>query len=455
VTAASSAASTSPLIVGTEPLFNVGALPGQSAAARAAAINRRIASFVNHPEEIEPVRARPKGPEWVLAIGERDLLTVTPQDAADNLTSVPALAGSWRRELDESLSMVRAEHQTFWLQIRDSILQSVDDLTRQVAASIPRLISALLVLIITLVLAKSIVAVTRRLLRRTRLDANYQQLIRTLTYYGLWTLGWIVALGTAGIQLSTLVAGLGVTTIALGFALKDLLSNFVSGFLILTTRPFNLGDQIAIPNYEGTVERIELRATHLRTYDNRLVIIPNADLYAATITNNTASPFRRTEFVLGIDYSADLSRALVLAQKAATETPDVLDDPAPDALIDQLSGSAVNLKVRFYSDSRRGKSIHVASDVMQRVNSAFNEAGIAIYPPGTTIVQLTNGPPASSPDETTGTGSDSRASSGSLPPQPAPPVQPSPAAPSSPEPAAGNSDHAAPARPPGGDGHGQ
>lgn len=377
-----------PVMVGTRRLFDVGALPDQTAADRAAAINRRIDSFARNPERIAPVEVKLRGPERVLTIGTRDLLTVTAQDADDNLTTVSQLASSWKQELDEVLGAIRAEHQTLWNQVVLSIVHSAENLVRQTAALIPRLVSTLLVFAITFFGARGARGAVRPILRRSSIDANTQQLVRTLVYYSVWVLGWIVALGTLGINPATLVAGLGVTTIAIGFALKDLLSNFVSGFLILTTRPFALGDQIAVREYEGTVEKIELRATHVRTYDNRLVIIPNADLYTATITNNTASPYRRQEFVVGIGYEADLREAIRLAERAARETPGVLADPAPDVLIDTLANGSINLKVRFHTDSRRGKAITIGSEVRQKLKDMYQHAGIEIYPSGTQVVQL-------------------------------------------------------------------
>jgi small-conductance mechanosensitive channel len=385
-----------PVFVGTQRLFDVGALPDQSAADRAVAINRRIDSFVRNPERIAPVEAKLRGRERILAIGGRDLLTATPQDADDNLTTVPVLAESWKEELDNALGPLREEQQTPWNQVSFSIIHSTQSLIRQTAALIPRLVSTMLVVVIVFFGSRGARAAVRRVLERTSIDANTRQLVQTLVYYGVWIVGWIVALGTLGINPATLVAGLGVTTIAIGFALKDLLSNFVSGFLILTTRPFALGDQIAVQQYEGTVERIELRATHLRTYDNRLVIIPNAELYTATITNNTASPYCRQAFVVGIGYEADLNKAFELAKQAARETPGVLVDPAPDVLVDDLASGSLNLKVRFHTDSRRGQATTVGSEARRRVKDAFQQAGIEIYPTGPQVVQLAGGVPSGS-----------------------------------------------------------
>jgi small-conductance mechanosensitive channel len=143
-----------------------------------------------------------------------------------------------------------------------------------------------------------------------------------------------------------------------------------------------------VKEYEGTVERIDLRATHLRAPDNRLVIIPNADLYTATVTNNTASPCRRQEFVFGIAYEADLARARELAQQVATETPEVLPEPAPDVLVDALAAGSVQLKLRFYTDPHRRNALIVGSEVRRRLVEAFAAAEIAIYPSGVQAVEL-------------------------------------------------------------------
>ena len=133
-----------------------------------AAINRRIDSFVRNPQRIAPVEVKLRGQERVLAIGSRDLLTVTAQDADDNLTTVPQLAQSWKAELDEALGAIRAEHQTFWNQISLSIVHSTQNLIRQTAALVPRLISTLLVFVLAFFGARGARAAVRPVLRRSR-----------------------------------------------------------------------------------------------------------------------------------------------------------------------------------------------------------------------------------------------------------------------------------------------
>ena len=109
----------------------------------------------------------------------------------------------------------------------------------------------------------------------------------------VWAVGLFIALEVLGVKAQAFVTGLGLGSVALGFALKDLLSNLVSGLQILLTRTFEINDQIVVGDTEGTVERIEIRATHIRTYDGRLVLVPNGEVFMSRVTNNTASPLRR------------------------------------------------------------------------------------------------------------------------------------------------------------------
>lgn len=129
---------------------------------------------------------------------------------------------------------------------------------------------------------------------RVKADTSVVLLLSRLYYYGILTFGAVTALGTAGLDISALVAGLGLTGFALGFALKDVLSNFVSGAMLLAYRPFRIGDVIEMGEFLGTIEDIRIRDTLVRTAQGRLVIIPNTKLVTEVVTNHTdaAGPAR-------------------------------------------------------------------------------------------------------------------------------------------------------------------
>jgi small-conductance mechanosensitive channel len=122
---------------------------------------------------------------------------------------------------------------------------------------------------------------------RVRADTGVVLLLSRVYYYGILIFGTVTALGASGMNVSALVTGLGLTGFALGFALKDVLSNLLSGIMLLLYRPFNIGDQIRMGEYEGTIETIRMRDTLVRAHDGRLIVIPNTKLITEVVVNNT------------------------------------------------------------------------------------------------------------------------------------------------------------------------
>jgi small-conductance mechanosensitive channel len=158
--------------------------------------------------------------------------------------------------------------------------------------AVPRAFEGLLVLIIFWLVA----SVGRRLIAytapRVKADTSVVLLLSRLYYYGVLVFGAVTALGTAGLDVRALVAGLGLTGFALGFALKDVLSNFVSGVMLLAYRPFRLGDVIEMGEFVGQIETIRIRDTLVRAADGRLIVIPNTKLITEVVVNH--SDARRT-----------------------------------------------------------------------------------------------------------------------------------------------------------------
>ncbi len=172
-----------------------------------------------------------------------------------------------------------------------------------------------------------------------------------------------------------LVAGLGIGSVAIGFAFKDILQNWLAGLLILIREPFRPGDQIVINGYEGTVDHIETRVTAIRTYDGRLALIPNADVYTNAVIVNTAFPTRRTECHIRIDYGDDIETAMALVLEAVSKAPGVLSEPAPDVLLVDLPASWVTIRTRWWTNPHRLDILQVRSNVIAAIKLALEEAG--------------------------------------------------------------------------------
>ncbi len=191
-------------------------------------------------------------------------------------------------------------------------------------------------------------------------------------------MGAVVALGVLGLDFATLIGTLGLTSVAIGFSLRDVLSNYFSGIILLASRPFRLGDQIVIQEFEGTVTQIQLRATTFKTYDGRVVYIPNQEVFSAIITNNTACTHRRSSIMVGIDYGSDITRAKQIINDAVLGVEGVEPDPKPEILVRELATSTVNIEVRFWVNSRRLPFLEMTSQVSQAIKEALMQAGIDI-----------------------------------------------------------------------------
>lgn len=173
-----------------------------------------------------------------------------------------------------------------------------------------------------------------------------------------------------------ILATLGIGSVAIGFAFRDILQNLLAGLLLLIRRPFRRGDQIVVKDYEGTVEHIESRATYIKTYDGRRVIIPNADIYTSPVMVNTAYPTRRAEYDVGIGYGDDPASTCETFVQAMRGVDGVLSDPAPDCLPWELDGSSVNLKARWWTQSARSDQVLVRARVILAIFEAAKARGI-------------------------------------------------------------------------------
>ncbi|WP_109809065.1 mechanosensitive ion channel family protein [Sphingosinithalassobacter portus] len=242
---------------------------------------------------------------------------------------------------------------------------------------LPNIIAGLIFLLLAWVLGKLLALVVRRVaIRRGRPDLG--QLLASLTFGSAMIAALMVAAAIIfpSVHPGDILAALGIGSVAVGFAFKDILQNLFAGVLILLRRPFLRGDQIVVQGYEGTVEHIESRATVMRTYDGRRVIIPNADIYTSPVIVNTAWPTRRDEYDVGIGFGDHPMEAAQAFLDVLRTTDGVVPEPAPEVLPWALEDSAVVLKLRWWTDSTRTDVVHVRSRVVLGVYEAAKAHGI-------------------------------------------------------------------------------
>jgi small conductance mechanosensitive channel len=246
-------------------------------------------------------------------------------------------------------------------------------------ALLPNLILAIIVFAIFFFVARTIKKVVRNLTREHRQARNLGMVLGRLAQGLTILVGLFIALSIVipSLNANDLVQLLGISGVAIGFAFRDILQNFLAGILILLTEPFQIDDQIVFKNFEGTVENIQTRATTIRTYDGRRVVIPNSELFINSVTVNTAFEHRRLQYDIGIGYGDDINEARRLILEAMHETDGVLETPAPDAIVVELAGSSVNLRARWWvNPPRRANVLDLQDRVLTNIKNKLTANGI-------------------------------------------------------------------------------
>lgn len=372
-------------------VFQVG--PGTDdgdSAARARRVEERLSPLLGNPAALAPAAPRRTANGWSVTVSGIPVVSVTARDAEDAFTSEHALARQWASALDTALKRARDRRLgwggRFLAETRGSGEAALNRLVESVGRIIPRVLAAGVVIAFFWLLARGVRALLRLVFRRTVEDVTVESLVKQLTYYAIITLGFFVAVDALGFDPTTVAAGLGLSGLVLGFALKDILSNFVSGLLLLTLRPFRIGDQIVVGDLEGSVEKIELRATRLRAYDGRVMLVPNAEVFTSRIVNNTADPLRRGAIDLWLGYDVDVKSALEVIRAATLRASGVLEAPAPAVRIDDLGQDDIRVEITFWADSQRSDYKNTAAAVRTAILEDMIAAGIPLPDPAARTV---------------------------------------------------------------------
>ncbi|MEO8561289.1 MAG: mechanosensitive ion channel family protein [bacterium] len=249
-------------------------------------------------------------------------------------------------------------------------------------AALPRLIIGALILLLFLLIGRGVRSLARRAADRMARGGNEHRTLELalgrLAQAGIVLLGLLIAFTAAfpSFTPANLVSALGIGGVAIGFAFKDIFQNFLAGLLLLVTRPFVVGDQIRFQGEEGTVEDIQTRATFLKTYDGRRVVIPNGELFTHSVVVNTAFTQRRSQYDIGIGYGDDIDQAKGIILEVLRDAEGVSADPKADVIVVDLAPSTVNLRARWWSDARMGDVLVAQDRVLSEAKRRLTAAGI-------------------------------------------------------------------------------
>lgn len=242
---------------------------------------------------------------------------------------------------------------------------------------LPNIAAGIFLFIVFLIVASGAKFTTKKFFtRRQRIDLG--NILSDLAFWGFLIFGVLIALTVImpSLKPGNLVASLGVGSLAIGFVFKDILQNWLSGLLILLRLPFRRGDQIIVGEAEGTVMRIDPRATILRTYDGRTIVVPNSTVYSNNVTINTSEEQRRIELNLTVGYNYDVRVITRIIKNSLDQVEEILKDPAPQILCWDLGSTSLGMKLRWWIDSERSEEVISRARAVQAIKEAFDANGI-------------------------------------------------------------------------------
>lgn len=251
---------------------------------------------------------------------------------------------------------------------------------------LPNIILAIIFIVLVYIISKFV----QRIVKRQFIRRDRENLGEMLSSFVKWTIIIIGSLIAATIVVPSLkpgdlIAGLGVSSVAIGFAFKDILQNWLAGLLILLRQPFQIGDQIEVNGHEGTVEHIETRATIIKTYSGQRIVMPNSTIYTNAVVVKSAYDKQRSQYDVGIGYNSDIDKACAVIREAIEGIPEIERDPPPVIIPWDLAASWVTIRVQWWrGTNQNGAQIHAS--VIKAIKQALEKAKIDM--PFETRVQL-------------------------------------------------------------------
>ena len=252
----------------------------------------------------------------------------------------------------------------------------------------PQIAVAIVVLILTALLSKLAKFALQRVLKRTKLRQSLKELFTLLLSIFVWIMGIMIAavIVFPGLTPASILAGLGIGSVAIGFAFKDIFENFLAGIIILFRREMRIGDHIECEDVEGKVDHIAIRESHIRQTDGQLVIVPNSILFKNPVTIRTDQDLRRVTVICGVAYDVDVDEARDVISGAVESCDTVVQDDKPIQIFAQEFGeSSINFEVTWWTGSKPVEVRTSRDQVVAKVKRALDDAGIEIPFPYRTL----------------------------------------------------------------------
>lgn len=269
----------------------------------------------------------------------------------------------------------------------DMLVEKLDTWLDGFIKLLPNLAVAVVIFILFYFVAGFVKKMVKKIFHGRDRD-NLGRMLGGLARYTTLIMGFLLAATVVVPSLNPgdLIAGLGVSSVAIGFAFKDILQNWLAGLLILIRQPFEIGDQIVVNDYEGTVMSIETRATIIKTYNGERIVIPNSEIYTNSVKVKTAHDIIRSQYDVGIGYGDDIDEAISVIKEKVEALKVTNEEKGVEVLPWDLAASWVTLRVRWWTKSERAEVVKTKTKVIPAIKAALDEARIDM--PYETVVQL-------------------------------------------------------------------
>ena len=257
-----------------------------------------------------------------------------------------------------------------------SYQKHIDQAIEWVWSIIPNLVLAIIILVVGLWVIRLINKGVARFFEKKDYEITLERFIQSFVHYTLRVLLFVVVITQLGVKTSSLIAMLGAAGLAIGLALQGSLANFAGGVLLLVFKPFKVGDWISAQGIDGTVKEISIFQTKLNTFGNQVAVIPNGQLSNGSIINYNAEGMRRDNFTVGIGYQSNIKTAKEILLSICHDHPGIVQDPAPEVVVNDLGDSAVNLSLRFWAKNEDFWAAHFY--VVEETKNRFDQYQIEI-----------------------------------------------------------------------------
>lgn len=269
--------------------------------------------------------------------------------------------------------------------IPEKTTNQLENMVAFIFTQLPVWIAGFIVIALSFILAKVIQNSVENKLSQSGFEEEHKEMqvvIGRVVHMGVIILGITIGLKIGGLDLTPIIAA---GAFGAGFAMQDMITNFLAGVMILSSKHFSIGDNIKVNGIVGKIVDIQTRATIVKNFDGTKVVIPNAELFKNPVTSYTSNPFRRVQVGVGVECGADLKKAMSACRKAAKETVNALIEPKPSVWLYQFGESSINLKVNLWIESK-SNIVKTKTNLVMNINKELGDAGISIPYPVRTII---------------------------------------------------------------------